>query len=55
MPVLEIIILTLVVGWLFSLELRYWRTFRFVLIADTIIKALTRYAREAKRGEDDLT
>ena len=50
MGALEIVLFTVLFGWLLTLELRYWRSFRLLILLDSIIKALTRYARE--RGDD---
>lgn len=37
-------------AWALSFEVRFWRTYRAIMILDTIIKAFTRYAHE--RGSD---
>jgi hypothetical protein len=48
---LELVAVTLLAAWLLSLELRYWRTFRAIIIVDSIIKSVGRYARERERNE----
>lgn len=46
---IELVLIGALLAWIATLELRFWRAYRAIIVLDTIIKAVSRYARE--RGE----
>lgn len=46
---LAFVLFGFVLAWLASVEVRFWRAYRAIVVIDAIIRAVSRYARE--RGE----